>query len=487
MLLGLQRKGVHVDARAGGASVVLPRLHAVEVASLALGEAVLTVELDLGDLHGVLALALAARLQQALGEQVVSSALEVLLIGAVISRRDSAEVTASGQTRTRRLTHTRHVGEGVRSGRTRVASQRHTTRTGGTASRQTTTTQDVQHHTLRGPVIRVVEGLLSRRLSHPGSRGIGAVHEGIALHHPDEFLHGVVKVHLDLVAGRSQSLIASELQLVDQVLVGLLGKATALLSVQVHVVHVQRGSSQLQLVHGGHTVAQSVHGTGSLTRTHVGVSVAAVVVLLEVHVDAHLVVLQSDQGDSQTRIAAEPELQGDVQSLHGSTSTRHAGVGQLGRSASGIQSHTLTVLQQNQVRSVADHVIERLLSAHGLGQLSPDLHPVTVLAVDAGATDLDLHLLDQTVTHVVEPAEAVLGVRQSDLGQHHLDVRAVHQIRVTGDYGSHTTTEVSLTVEGHLDSLHSKIGVALVHHLPESNLGVAGDVDVLSTVRYELH
>jgi hypothetical protein len=29
--------------------------------------------------------------------------------------------------------------------------------------------------------------------------------------------------------------------------------------------------------------------------------------------------------------------------------------------------------------------------------------------------------------------------------------------------------------------------VALVEHLPEGNLGVAGDVDVLRTIRDELH
>jgi hypothetical protein len=54
-----------------GAGVVLVRLHAVEVATLALRETVLAVELELGNLHGVLAGALDAGVEDDLREQVV--------------------------------------------------------------------------------------------------------------------------------------------------------------------------------------------------------------------------------------------------------------------------------------------------------------------------------------------------------------------------------------------------------------------------------
>jgi hypothetical protein len=43
-------------------------------------------------------------------------------------------------------------------------------------------------------------------------------------------------------------------------------------------------------------------------------------------------------------------------------------------------------------------------------------------------------------------------------------------------------TEVSLSVEGDLNGLHSEVGVALVKHLPESDLGIARDIDILCTV-----
>ena len=54
MLFGAKGKRVQVDAGVGVAGVVLPRLDEVEVGSLALGEAILAVELQLGSDNGVL-------------------------------------------------------------------------------------------------------------------------------------------------------------------------------------------------------------------------------------------------------------------------------------------------------------------------------------------------------------------------------------------------------------------------------------------------
>ena len=55
VLLGLERERVHVDAHGGDVCVVLVRLDQVEVASLALRETVVAVELDLGDNDRVVA------------------------------------------------------------------------------------------------------------------------------------------------------------------------------------------------------------------------------------------------------------------------------------------------------------------------------------------------------------------------------------------------------------------------------------------------
>lgn len=53
MLLGLKRERVHIDALAGHVLVMLVRLHQVEVTSLALGEAIVAVKLELTNGHGV--------------------------------------------------------------------------------------------------------------------------------------------------------------------------------------------------------------------------------------------------------------------------------------------------------------------------------------------------------------------------------------------------------------------------------------------------
>ena len=64
VLLRLEREGVDVDARRRRARVVLLRLDNRELAALTLREAVLAVELELGNLHRILALATNTSIQQ---------------------------------------------------------------------------------------------------------------------------------------------------------------------------------------------------------------------------------------------------------------------------------------------------------------------------------------------------------------------------------------------------------------------------------------
>jgi len=200
------------------------------------------------------------------------------------------------------------------------------------------------------------------------------------------------------------------------------------------------------------------------------------------------VVLERDERDRKTRVAAEPELERDVERARGCAGTGGAGVRELGARARRIKRIATTILHQHEVVGVADHVVERLNSANVLGELGPDLHPVTILTVNALTTDLELNRLDETVTDVVEPAEAVQGAdrRKVNRRENNLDVCAVHQVGVTVDHRCNALVEVGLAVEGHLDGLHREVRVTLVENLPESNLGVAGNVDVLRTIADEL-
>ena len=81
VLLRLEREGVHADARSRRrARVVLERLHEREVTSLALREAVLSVELQLGDLNRALARAARARVEDDLRQEVVGRVLKQVLL-----------------------------------------------------------------------------------------------------------------------------------------------------------------------------------------------------------------------------------------------------------------------------------------------------------------------------------------------------------------------------------------------------------------------
>ena len=267
------------------------------------------------------------------------------------------------------------------------------------------------------PPIGVVEWLLAL----PGvDHVVIARHEGITLHHPDQLLARVVEVQLQLVGAAGDGLTASELQGLNQVLVRHLGELATLISVQVDVVHVQRGSHQAG---GGHAVTDGVHVGQSR-----GAVKAQVTQVVELQVDTHLVVLQGDQGQGQTRVAVKPELQRDVQGvLRGAHQSLGRGVG---LTASTVIVARLTALHQqiHQLGHVANHLGIASLLARLLGELIPDLQPVTVVLVNTLTTDLKLHITHQIVSHPVEPAE--LGTRavsgqQGHGGQSGLEVDAV--------------------------------------------------------------
>jgi len=95
-------------------------------------------------------------------------------------------------------------------------------------------------------------------------------------------------------------------------------------------------------------------------------------------------------------------------------------------------------------------------------KLGPDLHPVTILAINTLTTNLHLHLLDEAVTNVVNPSEGISRSSGAYLREHNLNIRLVHEIGVTVNDGRHTLVEIRLAVERHLNGLHGEVGVALV-------------------------
>jgi len=313
------------------------------------------------------------------------------------------------------------------------------------------------------PPVGVVEGLLSL----PGANYVVvAADERVTLNYPYKLLARVVEVQANLVLGTGDGLTASVLQLLNQVLVRDLGEAATLVSVQVDVIYVQGGRDQSGL---GDAVTDGVSAGGG----HVP---AQVVQVVELKVNLDLVVLEGNQGQSQSRVAVEPELKRDVQSvLRGTLQDLRAGVG-LTTVAGVVAVLTALGQQVNQLGYIANHLSIASLLSSLLGQLIPNLEPVTVVLVNLLSANLQLYVGNQVVTDPVQPAElstrAIAGLegygRQSGL-----QVDAVNQVSVTGDCACYLLAEVGRAVEGLLNSLHGKVSVASVDDLEEGNLRVA--------------
>jgi hypothetical protein len=491
MLLWSQGKRVNVDTGVRSASVVLVRLDEVEVSSFALREAILAVKLELSGDDGVHTPAVkgerslgknesagirytrvseGSRLANAgskVGLIVTSTRLEntlALLPPVSVGDIDSASL----------VKETRAIDEGASSLGNSILS---------------TKSMDSVGKSIDG--ISVVKGLSTEepveKLVAVKRRTV--VNVLIGLDNPDELLNRVVKVELDLVGRRADRLVTSELKLLDKVLMGILGHASALISVQEDVVDVERGSDE-RLVVGGVDTATVGRVAGAAAEG--ADSPQALINGANIEVNFDLVILKSDEGKGETWVTAVPELKGDVE---GSLGESIAGSANLTRGVSlagTIDGIERGISDESQLGSVADHGIVTGLLVNRKSKVVPDVHPVTILAVNALTTDLNLNLRNKLLTGEIEPTSinTVLGSAFHglvDLGESNLKVSAVSQITITRNSAGYTTTKIGLTVKSLLDRLHCEVGVTFVRHLPKGNLRVARKINILGAVSYKLH
>ena len=330
-----------------------------------------------------------------------------------------------------------------------------------------------------GPVPPV--GVVERLLALPRANYVVvAADERVALDDPHELLARVVEVQADLVRAGRHGLAARELELLDQVLVGDLGEAAALIRVEVDVVDVEGGADEAA---GGDAVADQVAARGRQVP-------AEVLDVVELEVQLDLVVLERDERERQARVAVEPELERDVERvLRRAAEDLRRGVG---LTLGAVIVAVLATLGEevHELRDVANHVRIAGLLARLLRELVPDLEPVTVVLVDLLAADLELDVVDEVVANPVEPAE--LGTRAVRRGERHggergLEVDAVDQVAVAADRARYLLAEVGRAVERLLDGLHREVRVSAVDHLEEGDLGVTCEVDILRAISYELH
>jgi len=494
VLLGAKGEGIHVDSGVGVTGVGLVRLHLVKVGSLTLREAVLAVKLELGGDDGVLSPAM--HIQGGLGKHKGSGIRDTrvvnlgesksgLGVGVGASMPVARVLNISG---TGRLKEAVGVDESVLSSVSGVIV--------ASDSLRSSKGMDGVGKSIHS--VGVVERLGAKHLVKEGvtDKGRAVIHVGIGLHDPHKLLHGVVEVELDLVGRRTNRLVSSELELSDEVLVGVLGHTTTLISVKEHVIHIQGGSNQGLVVSDGsrHRLA----GTGIAGAVEGGHSPQALVNGADVKVDLDLVVLKSDEGKGKSRVGTEPELEGHIESGLGKSvagSTHLAGSLGVARS---INVSEGGISDEGKLGGVSNHleVTSLLLTCHG--KLVPDVHPVTVLTVNALATNLHLHLSDDLLSGEVQPTgidtagivAVSIGSRAHklvDLGKSHLKVGAVSEISIAANGTLDTATEISLSIEGLLNGFNSKVSVASVGNLPESDLGVTSKVNILCAVSDQLH
>ena len=381
VLLRAKGERVDVDARVRGAGVRLERLDEVEVGALTLREAVLAVKLELGGDDRVLAPAVhvKSRLGEDEGARIRNRRVNIRTYTELTTRGLSVETgTASSDiSGTGVIEETRSVDE----------------RVGGSGGRHVTTER---HDGVRESIdgVGVIERLGAKGLVEHGiflKRG-AVVNILVRLDDPDKLLARVVEVELDLVGRRTDRLIAGELELLDEVLVRVLGHAAALVGVKEDVVNVERGGNKRLVVSLGNL------GGNAPRRVEAGDSPEALVNRTKVEVNLDLVVLEGDERKRKARVAAVPELERHVESGLREGVARGAdllgGVG-VARAVNGGETRVGKV---GKLGGVANHLVVATLLLLGEGELVPDVHPVAILAVNALATNLNLNGLDKLLS-----------------------------------------------------------------------------------------
>jgi hypothetical protein len=244
VLLGAESERVAVNATVGVAGMVLVGLDKVEVRTLTLSETVLAVKLELSGY-----------------DRVDTPAVHVM---GSLSEYESTSIRDSrlGTTSNERGVHARGHTQRIMSVGTTVGADPLSVNKVACSR----VTKHVSAHEFANS-IRATEGMYSVRKYIHGisvverlgthelvevvatTEGSAVIYMSIRLDNPQELLAGVVEVELNLVRRRTNGLITGELELLNEVLVGVLGHASALISVKENIVDIE-GSSDEGLVVG---------------------------------------------------------------------------------------------------------------------------------------------------------------------------------------------------------------------------------------------
>lgn len=297
----------------------------------------------------------------------------------------------------------------------------------------------------------------------------------VALYQPEDGLDGVVQVELEAIRssdGQTSLQVDGKLllNLGNQVLVGQLSKSATLISIQENIVDIQKG---VQVVgrQGGKSTASGL----SLQRDNQASTVVIDIVsnsshkqilhAAQVELNTDLVVLQSNQGQSQTSVSVEPELERCV-----------------------VASRQLGILNQLLAReALSNHLFQ---TSGGIGgQLFPDFQKLSKLLINALSSNQDGDALNDGMSDGVGPVDpsvtVAVSIRVDNGGQIKDKVNLLGQISRSLNNGLQLLSKGSLTLEGNFDGLLGKVGVTSVDSLEEGHLRVGGDVQILCPYGHE--
>jgi hypothetical protein len=190
--------------------------------------------------------------------------------------------------------------------------------------------------------------------------------------------------------------------------VGILGHASALISIKEYVINVKRSGDKRLGVSVGYLHVLVISGINGFD------SEKALIKRSEFNVDLDLVVLKCDKGKCKSWVAAEPELKRDVKcGLRESTAGCAYSLGNTVGTTSRGDISEVGVSQVSKLSSLTDHLVVSGLLLTGKSKLVPDVHPVTVLAIDTLTTDLNLNHRDELLTGVVKPSSKAIIIATS--------------------------------------------------------------------------
>lgn len=272
-------------------------------------------------------------------------------------------------------------------------------------------------HSSSGPGVVIVGVAEELTATSREGRLVTLTVEGTDLKSPDELLGRMVVVQLELLVVGSRvgvdlnSLLTRELDLLNKVLVTKLSVLTSLTGFKVDVVNHDTSILEREVAHVGGGLTGPAHKLANF---------------LELEIDSDFVVLKSDQRQSKTVVSAEPELEGDVESVLREQDLR----GSVKEFLSTKGSHLFNITDQSSVTS---------LFGLSVSQFVEDIEPDTDVVVDSHTTDLDLNFLDEGVSESSDPSN-LLSRSTENFGSNSRDSNS------EGSLGSKIT--ISLNLDG---------------------------------------